>query len=162
MVYIRLKDILDESFQDYKKPSMLLVTCYCNWKCLLENNLPISICQNSSIYKQKEVKIFIDDIINRYKNNNITQAITVAGLEPMLQYDEIYNFIKTFRKDCDDDVIIYTGYYENEIEDKLKQLKDIKNIIVKFGRYIPRLPKKYDDVLGVWLASNNQYAIKIS
>ena len=37
-----------------------------------------------------------------------------------------------------------------------------KNIIIKFGRYIPNQQAHYDDILGVNLASNNQYAIKIS
>ena len=33
-----------------------------------------------------------------------------------------------------------------------------KNIIVKFGRYVPNQPAHYDEVLGVYLASDNQYA----
>ena len=32
------------------------------------------------------------------------------------------------------------------------------NIIVKFGRFIPNSPHIYDTLLGVELASNNQYA----
>ena len=37
-----------------------------------------------------------------------------------------------------------------------------KNIIIKFGRYIPNRNNKYDEILGVTLASDNQFAEKIS
>lgn len=37
-----------------------------------------------------------------------------------------------------------------------------KNIIVKFGRFIPNQHPHYDEVLGINLASDNQYAEKIS
>ena len=40
-------------------------------------------------------------------------------------------------------------------------LKKYKNIIVKFGRFIPNQEKQYDEVLGVYLASNNQYGEKL-
>ena len=53
---------------------------------------------------------------------------------------------------CD---IIYTGYTEEEISDKIKALSQLHNIIVKFGRFIPDSPHIFDTVLGVELASNN-------
>ena len=40
--------------------------------------------------------------------------------------------------------------------------KKFNNIIIKFGRYIPNSSKKYDDVLGVYLSSENQYALKLN
>ena len=52
---------------------------------------------------------------------------------------------------------IYTGYYPEEIQDELKQLQKYKNIIIKFGRFIPGQEPHYDEVLGVYLASDNQY-----
>lgn len=54
------------------------------------------------------------------------------------------------------------GYKEDEIEDKINQLKQYKNIIVKFGRFVPNQEKHKDSLLGIYLASFNQYAIKIS
>ena len=39
---------------------------------------------------------------------------------------------------------------------------NFRNIIVKFGRFIPDQESHYDEVLGVNLASNNQYAKKLS
>ena len=157
---MKIKYIIDENFQDYKKPSMMLATCYCDWKCLKELNLDISICQNSQIAQQKNIEVSIESIINRYLNNPITRAVVIGGLEPMLQFEEVLEFVKQFRKYSNDDIVIYTGYYPEEIQDKIKELIQYKNIIIKFGRYIPNKDKRFDEVLGVWLASDNQFAVK--
>lgn len=139
---------------------MMLATCCCDWKCLKELNLDISICQNSQIAQQKNIEVSIESIINRYLNNPITQAVVIGGLEPMLQFEEVLEFVKQFRKYSNDDIVIYTGYYPEEIQDKIKELMQYKNIIIKFGRYIPNKDKRFDEVLGVWLASDNQFAVK--
>ena len=162
MVYIRIKNILDECFQDYKKPSMMIATCMCDYKCLKEENIDVSLCQNSELVKQKTKTIHIKNIVDRYINNPITKAIVIGGLEPILQIDEVLEFVKEFRLVCDDDIVIYTGYYPNEIKDEIQQLRQYKNIIIKFGRYKHESSKKFDDVLGVWLVSDNQFAEKIS
>lgn len=81
----------------------------------------------------------------------------------MLQFDDVLSLLKYFREhDRDADFVIYTGYYRYEIEDKIQKLAKYKNVVVKFGRYIPNQEKHYDKVLGVWLASDNQYAERIS
>jgi hypothetical protein len=157
-----IKDIIDEDFINYKKPSMMLAMCYCDWKCLIEKNLDISICQNSELAHQNNIEVSIDSIIKRYLNNPITKAIVIAGLEPILQGKELFEFIKEFRQKSKDDIVIYTGYYLKEIYDVIILLSEYKNIIIKFGRYIPDNDGRYDDVLGVRLASDNQYAVKIS
>ena len=61
-----------------------------------------------------------------------------------------------------DDIVIYTGYNLSELEEKVELLSYFDNIIIKFGRYIPNQQAHHDDILGVNLASDNQYAIKIS
>jgi pyruvate-formate lyase-activating enzyme len=162
VVNIRLKNIIDEDFQDYKKPSMMLSTCQCNWKCLVEQKLDISICQNSDIAKQKDIDIPINNIVDRYIKNSITKAVVIGGLEPLLQFEEVLQFIQCFRKKCEDDIVIYTGYYPHEIKEEIIKLKHYKNIIIKFGRYKENESKRFDNVLGVWLVSRNQFAIKIS
>jgi archaellum biogenesis ATPase FlaH len=104
----------------------------------------------------------VDTLIDRYMNNQISKSIVFGGLEPILQIDEILEFLQEFRKICDDDVVIYTGYYDYEIADALKRLKQYPNIVLKFGRFITNSKKHYDDVLGVYLSSDNQYAERIS
>lgn len=162
MVYIRVKAIVDEDFINYKKPSMLIATCFCNWKCLKEQNLDISICQNSQLVLNNIIDIPTERLIKRYLNNPISKAVVIAGLEPMLQFDEVLEFVQEFREKSQDDIVIYTGYYENEVAEQIEKLKQFENIIVKFGRFIPNGNKRYDDILGVWLVSDNQYAVKIS
>ena len=81
----------------------------------------------------------------------------------MIQINEIVDLIKLFRNQGENcPFIIYTGYYPNEIPKPLERLKQYKNIIIKFGRYIPNQKPHYDEILGVSLASLNQYAEVVS
>ena len=160
---MQVKTIIDEDFTNYKNPSMFIATCYCNWKCCIEQDLDNSICQNSEIAKQKNIEISADEIFSRYISNPITNSIVVGGLEPFLQFEEVYELIKCFRDNkCVDDFIIYTGYYDYEISDKINKLKQFQNIIIKYGRFMPNHQPHYDEVLGINLISNNQYAERIS
>ena len=120
---MELRTLVDEDFIQYKKPSMFIGTCYCDWKCCKENNFDISICQNNSLTKEPIKHIPNINIIGRYLNNILTSAIILGGLEPMNQFDDIYNFIVDFRFHCNDDIVIYTGYKEDELTDELKWLR---------------------------------------
>ena len=75
-------------------------------------------------------------------------------------------FIKTLRYGykCQDDIVIYTGYTEEECWKRgwIELLSKVPNIIIKFGRFIPGQEKHLDAVLGVQLASDNQYAQRIT
>lgn len=42
------------------------------------------------------------------------------------------------------------------------ELKSYKNIIIKFGRYVSGQKQHFDDILGVYLSSDNQYAKNIN
>ena len=55
-----------------------------------------------------------------------------------------------------------TGYYKEEIQDKIEWLKLYEPIIIKYGRFIPNQQPHYDETLGVMLASDNQYAERLS
>ena len=157
-----IKGIVDEVFQDYKKSSMLIEMPYCTFKCLKELNLPISICQNCELESQKNIDINVKDIIHRYLNNDLTDAVIFAGLEPMDSFSDVLEFIDEFRKVSNDEIVVYTGFDESEIYDKITLLSQYKNVIMKFGRFIPNQESHYDEVLGVNLVSNNQYARRIS
>ena len=163
MVSIIVKDIVDEVFQDYKKPSMLIAMPTCNWKCLRELNLPLDVCQNSEICKMEDIEVSNQEIIERYKRNKITKAIIFGGLEPMDSFDDVLSLIDEFRADKEIDVrynniVIYTGYYEDELKENIDKLSRYANIIIKFGRFNPNLSARHDEVLGITLASENQYS----
>ena len=68
-------------------------------------------------------------------------------------------FIRIEKK-CNDPIIIYTGYNKEEIsEEIIHNLKTMipGNLIIKWGRFKPNQTPHYDPVLGVNLASDNQY-----
>lgn len=159
---MRIKDIVDENFQDYKKTSMFICTCFCDGKCYRELGLDPSTCQNEKIQSQPTFEVEDDKIVRRYIDNPITSAIIIGGLEPFAQYQEVLSLIEEFRKYTLDDIVLYTGFNKDEILDKIEELKKFPNIVIKYGRYIPNRPLRYDEVLGITLASDNQYAEKIS
>ena len=147
---------------NYKLPSMFIGTCFCDFKCCIEGGFPSSVCQNSKHAESPTVLITDSTIFDRYSSNAITSSVVIGGLEPILQLDEVISLIKEFRaRQCYDTFVIYTGYDEDEIPEQIAELKQYDNIIMKFGRYRPNQEPHYDEVLGVKLASANQYARKV-
>lgn len=156
---MKIKNIIEEDFVNYKVPSMFIATSKCDFKC--EKECGEKICQNSPLAITPTYDIEDTKLINRYLNNDITEAIVIGGLEGFDTFDEMYSFIWRFRQMSNDTIVIYTGYYPSEIEDKLKKLFKFNNIIVKFGRFIPNDTPRYDETLGITLASSNQFALTI-
>ena len=160
---MKIKGLNEYDICNYKLPSMFLISSYCDFKCCHEGGFPESVCQNEPMIKNTIVKEFdIDKLCDAYIKNDITKSIVFGGLEPLDQFVEILKFIKSFRQVSNDDIIIYTGYYKHEIEKEIDQLKQYDNIIIKFGRYKPGYKPHYDSILGIELASDNQYGEKIS
>lgn len=155
-----VKDIRYEDFVNYKKPSMFIVFPYCSFKC--EKECGMKICQNSSLVMSKNIYLDTKSVVNRYMSNHITQAIVCGGLEPFDSWGDLREFIIALRQRTNDDIVIYTGYNKEEIINKIDWLRRFINVIIKFGRYIPNHKSHFDAVLGVNLASDNQYAERIS
>ena len=159
---MQLRGIKYEDITQYHKTSMFLICPFCSFKCDKENGS--QICQNSIVASYPIININDDKIIHRYLENKMTNAIVFGGLEPIDSFDEVIRFIDKLRNqyNCDSDVVIFTGYNKNELTEEIKELKKYKNIIIKFGRYIPNQKSIEDKVLGITLASDNQWAEKIS
>jgi len=158
-----IKGIIDEDFINYKKISMFVATAICDWKCCIEGKVDISVCQNAPLAKAPSYDISYQSLYDRYINNDISEAIVIGGLEPFLQYEDIFGLISFFRKNgCKNDVVIYTGYNEFEISKQVSELSSFENIIIKFGRYIQNDTVRFDELLGVTLQSSNQIARQIS
>ena len=126
---MRVKTIVDEDFTNYKKPAMFIGTISCGGKCCIEAGIPLSVCQNDGWRASAPISIDDEQLCLRYLNNPLTESIVFGGLEPLEQFDEW-----------------------------IQQLATYGNVIVKFGRYIPNQKHIFDEVLGVELASDNQYA----
>lgn len=150
----------DEDFVNYKKPSIFIGFPLCSWKC--DKECGMQVCQNSALASANPKKIEVKTIVNRYINNPITSAVVCGGLEPFDTWDDLYGLVTHLRSLIQDDIVIYTGYYKEEIEEYIDELRVFPNIIIKFGRYIPGCEKHYDEVLGVYLASSNQWGERIS
>ena len=159
---ILVKGVVDEDFVNYKKPSMFIAANDCSFKC--EHESGCQCCQNGELARKESVRLDVEALVDRYLANPITKAVVFGGLEPLDQTGELIEFIYTLRekRKCLDDVVIYTGYKKEEVSQKIWTLSAFRNIIVKYGRFIPNSEPRYDDVLGVTLASKNQFAEKIS
>ena len=156
-----LKNIVDEDFSNYKTCAMFLGFPFCDFKCEREANC-IGMCQNCNLAKVPSVEIPVDVIINRYLANPLSHALVCGGLEPFDSWKDLSELIVEFRKKTSDPIVIYTGYKPEEINCALQFCKLFSNIIIKFGRFIPNGHSHYDEVLGVNLVSDNQYAERIS
>lgn len=154
-----IKNITDEDFVNYKKPSMFIAFPHCSFKCCKEAGC--SVCQNSQLSQEPNIDVPTTKLVKRYLNNPITSAILCGGLEPFDSWEDLQELVINMRYCTKDDIVIYTGYTEEEIKDKIEWLVFYEHIIIKFGRFILNQEKHFDTVLGVELASPNQYAKEI-
>ena len=173
---MKLVNLIEEDFVNYRKPGMFLGFPYCSGKC---NSPGMTVCQNEELRHVPErdlIDISAEEIVERYAKNPITKCLIIGGLEPFDSFDDLCEIVKALRFACWrniadekngrlwwlDPIVIYTGYYPFEIKDKIKKLLEnnrYRTMIIKFGRYIPGHQPHYDEVLGVNLASDNQYAL---
>ena len=152
-----VKGIIDEDFVNYRVPSMTIMFPNCTFKCGKE------YCQNSMVAESEDIEIPVESLCKRYMDNPITSAVVLQGLEPMDDYEYVLEIVMILRgMGCHDDIVIYTGYNKSEIADKISELATYENIVIKYGRFIPDHVAHFDPVLGVELASSNQYAERIS
>ncbi len=157
---MKIIGISENDLINYKEIVMYIGFPYCSFKCNKECGE--NVCQNYQLQGENVIEISADELVKRYINNNLQKAIVFSGLEPFDSWEEMKELIRKFRNVTDDDIVIYSGYTYTELADKIYYLKNYKNIIIKFGRFLPNHQKHYDEVLGVELASDNQYAEKIS
>jgi hypothetical protein len=155
-----VKDIFYEDFCNYKEPAMFVLFPNCTFKC--ERECGKEMCQNSCMTKLPSIDISTVDVVKKYLSNPITHALVCGGLEPFDSSYDLLDLVTEFRKESEDTIVIYTGYKPEEIERQLDQLRKFPNIIVKFGRFVPDEEPHFDSLLGVNLASSNQYAERIS
>lgn len=160
---MRIKNLVEEDFVNYKKPAMFVGFPKCSFKC--EREYGMQCCQNSKLGNAPTIEITHEEIIERYINNAITKSFVFGGLEPFDSLNDLMELIEKIRRFTNDDIVIYTGYQEKEMQTNFVQFiksNQYENIIIKFGRYVPDQQSHYDPVLGVYLASDNQYAKQVS
>lgn len=160
---IRLRGLVFEDFVNYKTPSLFLGFEHCDFKC--NKDAGRIVCQNYELGTSPRLTFNFDNIIYQYINDPITHAIVFGGLEPFLSSSQMLLIAHGFRDNgVEDPIVVYTGYNQDELlperNSTVQELISLHNIIIKYGRYIPDLPSLTEDkVLGVTLASANQFAI---
>lgn len=157
MSEIVVKGVIDEDFVNYKLPCMTIMFPRCSFKCGKD------LCQNSALAKMENIIVDSKRLVDRYLNNPITKAFCFQGLEPFDSSD-MFELVEDIRAKTQDDIVIYTGYTREEVDNAawLDWLICFQNIVIKYGRYRPGFSPHFDDVLGVELASENQYAVRES
>lgn len=168
---MKVKGIDECDFVNYKKPSMFIAFNSCTWKCGRAD------CQNSALALAEDIEINKEEICKKYISNPITEAFVFGGLEPFDQLMDLISLVDCIRNKfkIKDDIVIYTGYTEAELSmgyigkdsEINKQnyhflISNYDNIIIKFGRFLPNQGYHFDKVLGVKLASDNQYAMEFN
>lgn len=159
---IEIIDVLPEDFVNYKIPGMHIAFPRCTFKCDLDCGL--DVCQNSRLALAPRKKVDENKLVRLYLGNPISECFIFAGLEPFDTPADMYRLIDAIRScGIEDPIVIYTGYTKEEISvsGHIEELSKYGNIIVKFGRFVPNKHHHFDEVLGVELASDNQYAEKI-
>jgi hypothetical protein len=156
--YMRVKGIIDYDCTNYKEPCLTIQFPFCTFKCDALNGC--KVCQNSQLANEPDIEVSGEFIWNLYEQNPLTKAFCFQGLEPFDSYLDLLSLVMFIRmhKKCDDPIIIYTGYNEGEDYVVENSLRHYNNIIIKYGRFIKGHTPHYDELLGVNLASDNQYA----
>lgn len=159
---MRIKGIIDYDCTNYKEPCLTVEFPYCDFKCDRLNGC--QACQNSNLAAEPDIEVRGEYIWQLYEQNPLTKAFCFQGLEPFDSYMDLIELIAFIRiyKNCNDPIIIYTGYNKGEDEITERSLRKYDNIIVKWGRFIMNQEPHYDEILGVKLASNNQYAERLT
>ena len=148
--------ISDINFTDYKLPSLYIAVPYCSFKC--EKDYGRAICQNSSLAKCDKISVTVDKLVELYQANPITQSFVFGGLEPLDSPELLEAIVELQARTNPRRVVIYTGYTEEEVLTTHPQILTLPNLIIKYGRFVPDQPSHFDPILGVNLASPNQYA----
>ena len=159
---MKIKNIIDEDFSNYKVCSMFIGFPRCTFKCEHDCGCK-GMCQNAALTLSPDIDIDVQTVVSRYVSNPLSQAIVCGGLEPFDSLEDLVCLVTSVRSvGIEDPIIIYTGYNKNELEPPLTKLRKFNNIIIKYGRFVPNQEKHFDAVLGVYLASSNQYAERLS
>jgi hypothetical protein len=152
-------------FNDYKKVGLYVPTSCCTFKCVTEakeKGIEFIECQNHALLGCNKINMSAKDIYNMVQEDVFVEAVILSGLDPLDSFEETIEFIDEFRKLSDMEIVIFTGYKEEEISNKMSLLSKYNGITMKVGRYDPTIPPRYDPIGEVTLATGNQYFINLT
>jgi len=155
---MKVKGIIDYDCHNYKLPCLTVMFPFCTLKCNALNKHPV--CHNTDLLNEPNMDVSGEFIWKMYSQSKLTKAFCFQGMEPFDSFEDLAELIHFIRKEkqCYDPIVIYTGYNKGEDPVVENMLRKYENIIVKWGRFIAGQEPHYDEILGVKLASDNQYA----
>lgn len=132
----------------------------CDFKCCPHNH---QLCHNEPLRSTPVIVVQISEIVKQYLSQQLSTSLTLQGLEPLDNMDGVLWLLWYFRRKSKDPIFIWTGYEEEEVATLIGLVRFLqwKSIFLKMGRYRWGEKPHYDENLGVFLASPNQYCKKI-
>ena len=70
---MKIINIVEEDFVNYKKPNMFIGFPCCTFKCNKESGQ--LVCQNYQLIKEKQIELSYEEIVKIYLDNPLTSAI---------------------------------------------------------------------------------------
>ena len=136
---MKIKNLIDEDFVNYKEPSMFIATSSCTFKC--DKEAGCQVCQNSQLAAAPSVEISAAELWERYLNNPITSAVVIAGLEPFDTPDDLIAFLEEGRrqdvlKKKFTTIVIYTGYTEEEVCNQFDWIYEYLDVLFLIKNHI--------------------------
>ena len=169
---MKVLEIKPNDFANFHDPwghsSLFVGMGWCDWKCCKEAGVDVSICQNYELQNSGFSKnIPARDLLSRYLGEST--SVVLGGLEPLNDMEGVLELASEFAelaegwpRDVRAAFVVYTGYTREECHGKIdavaRSLGWRPTLIVKYGRFVPNGNGRFDPVLGVTLASDNQYA----
>ncbi len=147
MTTIRISGIKEGSLVDGKGVRMTFFLTGCLHNCKKCHNKKF---QNFNNGKDVEINELIDDI---ERNKKLIDGITLSGGDPLFQYVQVLDFLKTIRNEKKLEKIniwLYTGFDFEQVNNDIKELVDV----IVDGKYVHSLPKQK------WAGSSNQKVYK--
>ena len=83
---MKLVNLIQEDFTNYKKPSLFLGFPKCSGKCNILNGK--IVCQNEALRNAEKVEISANEIVELYTKNNITNDIKIDNLFKYNEWNE--------------------------------------------------------------------------
>ncbi len=107
-------------------------------------------CMSKHTWIQEEsYKINLNSLVEKIKRYP-TKAITISGGEPFEQYEALLFLVKELKAFCFDDILVYTGYSYDKINQEFYEIFDYISALVD-GKFISGASTDL-----VWKGSSNQ------
>lgn len=101
-----------------------------------------------------------DDLYRELTKNKLDKGITFSGGDPVYQYKKLINVVKKL-KENQYDLMLYTGFSKEELEDMMNKHPKLKDFILPFDRIVTdRFVLAQRDLTIRFRGSRNQRIVK--